>query len=109
MFLHEVEAQGLVVGHGQVVAICEVSIIFPAISERNFLVVLGTSSKAVQDLCSERVSIVGFIKSFLQAGAPISGRSVRQQTQVPLRLLLPFFYQSQVYCQRVLAASDFQP
>ena len=49
--LHEVVAQGLVVGHVQVVAICEVSVMVPAISERDFLVVLGTSPEAVQDLC----------------------------------------------------------
>ena len=41
MFLPEVEAQGLVVRHVQVVAICEVSIILPAVSECDFLVVLG--------------------------------------------------------------------
>ena len=108
-FLYEVEAQGLMVGPLQVVATCEVSIIFPTISERHFLVVLGTSSEAVQDLGWEQVSMVGFVKQFSQGGAPISGRSVRPQTQVLLLLLLPFFRQFQVYHQRVLAASDFQP
>ena len=107
MFFHEVEAQGLVVGHVQVVAICEVSVILPAVSEHDILVVLDTSPEAVQDLCWERVSMVNFIKQFLQEGAPISGRSVRRQTQVPLRLLLPFFRRFRVYHQRVLAASDF--
>ena len=69
MFLHEVEAQGLVVGHIQVVTICEVSVILPAISERDFLVVLVTSPKASHDLCWERVSMVGFVKQCLQGGA----------------------------------------
>ena len=55
VFLHEVEAQGLVVGHIQVVAICEVFVILSAVSERDFLVVLVTSPEAVQDLCWERV------------------------------------------------------
>ena len=109
MFLHEVEVQGLMVGHVQVFVIGEVSVIFPAISERDFLVVLGTCPEAIPDLCWERVSMVSFIKQFLQGGAPISGRSVCQQTHVPLRLLLSFFRQSQVYHQRVLTASDFQP
>ena len=107
MFLHEVEAQGLVVGHVQVVAICEVSLILPAVSECEFLVVLGTSPEAVQDLSRERVSMVGFVKQFLQGGAPISGPSVRQQMHVPQQPLLPFFRRCQVYHQRVLTASDF--
>ena len=62
VFLHDVEAQGLLVGHIQVVTICEVSVILTAISERDFLVVLVTSLEAVQDLCWERVSMVGFVK-----------------------------------------------
>ena len=107
VFLHEEEAQGLVVGDVQVVAICEVSVILHAVSEHDFLVVLDTSPEAVQDLCWERVSMVGFVKQFLQGDAPISGRSVRQQMQVPLWLLLPFFRRFRVYHQRVLAASDF--
>ena len=94
VFLHEVEAQWLVVGHIQSVAICEVSVILPALSKRDFLVVLDTSSEAVQDLCWERVSMVGFVKQFLQGGAPITGRSVPQRTQIPLRLLLLFFRRS---------------
>ena len=40
--MHEVEAQGLLVRHVKVVAICEVSGILPAVSEREFLVVFGT-------------------------------------------------------------------
>ena len=107
VFIYEVEAQGLVVWHVQVVVICEVSVILPTVSERDFLVVLDTCPESVQDLCWDRVSMVGYVKQFLQGGAPISGRSVRQQTQVPLRLLLPFFRRFQVYHQHVLAASDF--
>ena len=49
--MHEVEAQRLVVRHIQVVAICEASVILPAVSECDFLVVLGASPEAVQNLC----------------------------------------------------------
>ena len=41
VFLHEVEAEGLVVWYVQVIPVCEVSVIFPAVSESDFLVVLG--------------------------------------------------------------------
>ena len=51
MFIHEVEAQGLVVGHIQVDAIREVSVILPAVLKCDSPVVLGASPKAVQDFC----------------------------------------------------------
>ena len=53
-----------VVGDIQVVGICEVSVVLHAFPERDFLVVLP-STKAVQDLCWKRVSMVCFVKQFL--------------------------------------------
>ena len=65
MFLHEVEMQVLMIGHVQVVAICQVPVILPAVSEYDFVMMLATSTEAVQHLCSESVSMVSFFKEFL--------------------------------------------
>ena len=97
------------VGHVQVVAICKVSVVLPAVSKCDLFVMLGACPEAVQDLCWEWVCMVLFFKQFLQGCVPISGRSVRQQTQVPLRLFPLFLSRPLVYHQRVLAASNFQP
>ena len=65
VFLHDLEVQGLVVRHVQVVAIREVSVILPTVSRCDSPLVLGAASpEAVQDLCWKWVSIVGFIKKF---------------------------------------------
>ena len=65
MLLYKVEAQGLVVGHVQGVAICEVSVILPAVSECDFLVLSGAFPEAVWDLCWEWIGMVCFVKQFL--------------------------------------------
>ena len=65
MFLYEVEAEGLMDGYVHVGAICEMSVVLPAVYECDFLVMSGASTEAVQDFCWEWVSMVCFVKQLL--------------------------------------------
>ena len=53
------------VGHIQGIAVCEVSDVLPAVSERDLPMMLGSSLEAVRDLCWEWVSLVCFVEQIL--------------------------------------------
>ena len=65
VFLHQVETLGFVVGHIHVIAVCEVSVVLPAVSECDLPMVLSSFLEAVQDFGWEWVSLVCFVEQFL--------------------------------------------